>query len=583
MTTTDAPAPLAAGRRGWPAVRRLLTWRTLGLAALAVVLLFVAAYPLVLLLVKSFQVSPPYAPVEWGFGAWESAFDDPSVPRTLLNTFSLGIVRVALAAALGIFFAWVVTRTTAPWRRFVELGLWLGFFLPLLPLTLGWFLLLDPKSGLLNTFLQGIFGMEEGPLDINSYWGIVWAHLAHSTAIMFLLITPAFQRLDAGLEEASWMSGVSRVKTLVRVTVPVLAPAILVATILILIRSFESFEIELLLGAPNDLWVFSTKVWLYLRSDPPAYGTATALSVVFLAVLIALIVLQRRLLGRRRYTTVGGRGFRLQRADLGRWRWPVAIFSAGFVLVGVFLPMILLVVGTCMKLFGFFSIDDPWTLSHWEAVLGNDLFVNGLKNTLLLGVGAAVVGAVFYLVVSHVLVREEFRGKRMLDFVSWLPWALPGVLISLALLWIVLGSLPFLTVLYGTIWVLILAVIVKNLPLGIQVTQASLMQMSPELEESAYTSGASRVTTFRRVVFPILAPGTLTVALIVFIEAVREIPAVIFLDSTDSRPLSPLMLSFAEEGRMEEAAIVGLVITVVIVVAAMSVRVIGKQYLMEQD
>jgi iron(III) transport system permease protein len=562
---------------------RVRVGRALGLALIALIVLFMTAYPLVLMLVKSFQTSQPYEHVTWGVSAWKNAFSDASLPRAIGNTLILGLCRVGIAAVIGIAFAWVVTRTNVPFKRFLEVSMWLGFFLPALPMAFGWMLLLDGQSGLFNRFLRWGFHVQGAPLDLHSYWGIVWVQLATATSIMFLLVSPAFRRMDASLEEAAWVGGHGRVRTLLRITLPLLAPAIMVATVLVLMRSLESFEIELVLGVPARIYVYSTQVWLYLRTTPPRYGVATALSVLFLALLLSLIVVQQRFLRKRQFTTVSGRGFRAEVGDLGRWRWPVFAACAGFIAVMIFLPLGLLVLSTFMRVFGFFDLPNPWTLAHWGETFHDPDFMNALKNTIFLGVGSAAVAAILYSVIGYVLVRGRFRGRGTLDFLTWLPWALPGILISLALLWVFLGSGAWLVALYGTIFVLILAMVIKELPFGTQTMKAAFLQVNPELEDASRVAGHAGLSTFRRVLLPIVSPAALAVALIVFVGAAREIPTVFFLASNKSTPLALMMLNVMENGDLERASVIGLIITVVVVVAAFASILIGRRYAFDRE
>ena len=235
-----------------------ITWKWLPMALLTAVLVAVLAYPLVLLFIKSFAVSRPGQPVVWGWDGWIAAFTDINLAVAIGNTFYLALVRVAISSALAIFFAWVVTRTDTPLKGFIEVALWLGFFLPLLPMTMGWILLLDPYYGLINKFLTSAFGLSTPLFDVYSYWGIIWCHLAFSTSVRFLLMTPAFTAMDAALEDAARASGSNNLGVLMRITIPILAPAILASTALGFIRSLESLEIEMVLGIPAGIYVVPT-------------------------------------------------------------------------------------------------------------------------------------------------------------------------------------------------------------------------------------------------------------------------------------------------------------------------------------
>lgn len=542
------------------------------------VVVFLTAYPTLLMFLGSFETNRPGQPVTWGLDAWRTAFADPTLVGALGNTFGLAAVRTAIVTVVAIFFAWVVTRTDTPWKGAIEFTLWLGFFFPQLPLTLGWILMLDPQYGVVNTFLKDLFGLAESPLDVYSYGGIVWTHLAYGTSIRFLLITPAFRAIDASMEEAARMSGASAPTALRRIVVPLLAPAILAAVALGFIKAIQSFETEMVLGIPVGIYVYSTKIWDYLHWEPSQYGPATALSSVFLLIIFGLVWAQRMALGRREYTTITGRSYSVRPASLGRWRWVTFGICMAWIVVMILLPLGFLLLGTFMRLFGFFDVENVWTVRHWTSAFDDPILLASLKNTLLLGAGAAVVGALFAALVSYVLVRVRFAGRGTLDFLTWLPWALPGVLLSLALLWTFLST-PGLRGLYGTIYILILAIVVAELPLGTQVLKASIMQLSKELEESAWMAGASWLYTLRRVVLPLLLPAILAVGLIIFIAAVRDIPTVIFLSSPQSRTLSLLMLDYIAGAQMERAVVLGVFITFLILVAAVAGRVMLGRWL----
>jgi iron(III) transport system permease protein len=422
---------------------------------------------------------------------------------------------------------------------------------------MGWILLLDPQYGLINKWLVGLFGLAEAPFNIYSYWGIVWCHLAFSTSVRFMLMTPAFSAMDAAMEEAALVCGSSRAGVLFRVTIPALAPAVLASTALGFIRSLESFEIEMVLGIPAGIYVVSTKIWDYIHWEPPLYDRATALCSIFLLFIFLLVWLHRSFLRGREFTTVTGRSHIAESLALGRWRWLTCGLSLLFVGVMIILPLLMLVVGTFMELFGHFDLETTWTTRHWSGTFADPAFLRSVKNTIVLGLGAALVGTVVYALISYLIVRTELPGRGFIDILSWLPWAMPGVLISLALLWSVLGSGDSIKLLYGTVSLLVLAIIVKEMPLGTQIVKAAVQQISTELEEASNAAGAGWLDYFRRILLPLLKPTMVSVAIIVFISAARDIPTVVFLSTHESRTLSLLMLDYIAEANQEKAAVLG--------------------------
>jgi len=533
------------------------------------------AYPVGLIFLKSFAVNRPGQPAAWGLEGWIAAFSDDSLPAALGSTFFLAFVRIIITTVLAIFFAWVVTRTDTPGKGFIEVMLWLGFFLPLLPMTMGWILLLDPHYGLANKLLMRLFNLATAPFDIFSYWGIVWCHLAFSTSVRFLLLTPAFKAMDAALEEAAQTAGSGNLGTLLRITVPILAPAILASTALGFIKSLESFEIELVLGIPARIYVLPTKIWDFIHWEPPLYGRATALCTIFLAVIFLLIGLQRVLLHGRHYATMTGRGYGVRPVSLGPWRWLTFTLSLSFIAVMIVLPLATLLMGTFMELFGNFDLEKTWTARHWTTAFQDPLLLRSLANTLILGSGAGLLGTLLYALVSYFIVRTRLAGRGLVDLLTWLPWALPGVLISLALLWAVLGSGDLIRSIYGTVPLLILAIIIKEMPLGTQIIKAGVMQISQELEEASMASGASWMAGFCRILIPLLKPTLTAVGLIVFISAVRDIPTVIFLSTYQSRTLSLLMLDYIAGANMEKAAVLGVFLVLLILALLILSRILG--------
>jgi iron(III) transport system permease protein len=552
-----------------------LSWTWLLLLPLIVAMLLVTAYPVGLIFLKSFVASRPGQSATWGLQGWIGAFSDRALVSVLVNTFSLATVRIAITSVLAIFFAWVVTRTDTPLKGLIEFALWFGFFLPLLPMTMGWILLLDSHYGLINKALMRVFNLATAPFNIFSYWGIIWCHLAFSTSVRFLLMTPAFRSMDAALEEAAQTSGSNTIGTLLRITVPILAPAILTATALGFIKSLESFEVELVLGIPAGIYVLPTRIYDFIRWEPPLYGQATALSSILLVVVFALVLTQRLLLGGRQYTVVTGRGYAVRPFSLGPWRWVTFTVCAIFITVMIVLPLATLAMGTFMEVFGFFDLAASWTTRHWTTAFNDRIFIRSLINTLTLGFGASILGTLVYALIAYFIVRTRLPGRRLIDVLSWLPWALPGILISLALLWAVLGSGSWVRALYGTVSLLILAIIVKEMPLGSQIIKAAVMQISKELEEASEASGASWGATFWRVLIPLLKPTLMAVGIIMFIAAVREIPAVVFLSTNQSRTISLLMLDSIADANMEKAAVIGLFIVFLLLVLLLMARVLG--------
>jgi iron(III) transport system permease protein len=556
-----------------PGSRRIELQSVLCTLVLALVVLCVV-FPILLVVLQSFQVAAPGQPAAYGLDGWRAALGEPGLRTALVNTFKVTVVRQLLSLPLAVLIAWLLARTDLPGRSWIEFAFWAAFFLPSFTVTLSWVLLLDPDYGLINTLVAKLPFVGKSPFNIYSFWGIVWVHvITGSVTVKVILLTPAFRNMNASFEEASRVAGAGTLRTALRITVPVMAPVILSVLLLGTMVSLQTFEVEQVLGLPFRFFVFSTMIYDLLITRVPRYDAATALAVLILAVMLPLVFGQQWLTRDRRYTTVTGQ-FQNQPHRLGRWRAPALAFVLALVVIVLGVPVVFALLGTFMKLFGFFNIADPWTLDNWKTVLGDDQFLRSLHNTLVLAVGTAAVAVIVHSLIAYIAVRTRYAGRRLLDFISWLPFTVPGIILGLALLWLFL-SVDFLRPLYGTTALLIIAGVISGLPLGVQIIKSGLMQLGGELEEASRIAGASWWTTYRRIVLRLMAPTLMAVAMITFVGAARNISNFALLSTSASRPLSILQLDYVAQRKFEEAVVVACIIMFISLAGALLARLLG--------
>ena len=535
---------------------------------------FFVLYPLVLILINSFNTATIAEPPVYGLKAWRDAFSEYGIWRSLWNSVKIGIVLQVIALPLGIFVSWLLARTNILFANYFEFGFWISFFLPSLATTFGWMLMLDPSTGLINAWLRQIPFLSGLNFDIYSFAGIIWVHLVStgvSTKVM--LMTPAFRRMDASMEEASRMSGASAFTTLWRITVPAMTPVIVVVFLLSVIRIFSSFEIELLLGVPWSFYVYSTKIVDLARQEPPLVNQAAALGSIILVFLAAFIPIQRKLITRRQFTTVTGQ-FKPKTIDLGAWRYPATAFVALVIFVLDVVPLLSVLGGSFMTRFGFFNLPKTWTLEYWKMALSDPRILQGLHNTLIVAVSAGLVGAVLFSLIGYVLVRTKLPGRAVLDSICWLPSAIPGVLSGLGLLWMFLGT-PFFRPFYGTLVLLMIAQMLGGITLSTQILKANFVQLGKELEESSRMSGAGFWRTYLRIVFPLMAQTMVMVGVIKFMFAAQHNSAIILLATSETRTLSLLALDQVAAGYREVASITIIMVTLLTLGLAIVARSFG--------
>ena len=549
------------------------------MAAMILVLGFFLIYPALLIFIQTFNVSADIlvgAP-QWGLENWRVAFQHSRLWQALGNSVMIWALTVGISFPIAVVVAWTLARTNIPASRTLEFMFWVSFMMPGISTTIAWIGLMDPFLGLANKLLTLLPFIETGPFDIFSVPGIIWANLmANGVAIKVMLLTPAFRNMDSRLEEAARISGATNLQTMLRVTLPVMAAPMVLVLALQFLRIFQSFEIEQLLGVPFGFFVYSTMIFSLLRtSGVPNYQEATVLASATLLFVAVIIPLQRWMIHRRHYTTITS-GFMPGLIDLGRLRF-LAIGGIWLLvaLLTVF-PFMVLVFGSFMNRAGYFNITPIFVFDHWIAIMVDPLFIRGLKTTLVLAITAAISSPLLFSIIAYVIVRTRWRGRAALDMIIWGSAAIPGMLSSLGLLLVFVGT-PGLAILYGTIVPLIIVVILQGNTTGVNITKGVIIQVGTDMEDAARISGAGWVRTYVQIWIPLLMPTLLLLATMNFVFAAGATSSIILLATRGTFTLSVMALEIAssEAGNQEQASIVGIFLIIMTVGLALIARRFG--------
>jgi iron(III) transport system permease protein len=533
--------------------------------------------PIFYVVVNSFSESSLGQPFDPSLAPFERALSNPKTLSSIGNSFLLAL-RVPIGLCVAFAVAWLLVRVELPGRKFIMYTLWFTFFLPTLPMTLGWILLAHKDYGLLNDWLMKLPFIDEPLLNIQSIPGILWVHLTLSTIpIMTILLAPALQQVDASYEEASDMAGARTGVTLRRITLPLVAPAMMTAFVAALIKALEVFEVEQLLGTPAGIFVYSTRIYDLLRIIPPDYPQAMALSTLFLLILLVVGLVYQRMLSRAKgNATITGRSVRLLPRARQWWAWLLSgVLFLGLV-VAVGLPFVVLLLGSFTRLFGFFFITQPWTTQHWTRVFQSNAFYEAAMNSLVIGIVVAGLGTVIFSALAVVLARSRLWSRSLVSLVTWLPWAIPGVLLGTAFLNVFLNT-PILSGLLTTLVPLIVVLLIQAMPLGTHLMRSSIEQISVELEEASTMSGASALTTFRRVTIPVALPMVVSVFILTFMSAFRDISATVLLATPGTRTLPLLMFEYSVGSQLEAAAVIGVIMALFALIVTVVVLRLGAR------
>ena len=571
-TASSVPLPGAARRRAAPGSGTYIV------AVLVLVFGFYIIYPVILIFINSFNIAGVAQDPHWSLDNWRTAFSKPEIWGSLRNTFLVYVSYTVISFPIAASIAWILARTNIRFSYGLEFMFWVSYMFPSISVTVGWTFLLDPDIGMLNQLIERLPLVERSPFNIYSVPGIIWAHLmANAISLKVMLLTPAFRNMNVVLEEAARVSGASNLRTLFRVTLPIMVPVLSIVFMLSLVHIFSSFETEQILGTPIGFYIYTTRIFEWVqRFDPPLYGPSTALASITLILIAVIVPLSRWLLGRRQYTTLTAQ-FKPGLIDLG-WLKPLAfIFVVTVIALLTIVPMATLVLGSFMTRVGFFNVTQVFTMDHWTIVLNDRYFVGALRTTATLATTTALLSPILFSIVAYVIVRTRWRGRAILDSLFWMSAAIPGMLSSLGLLWVFLRT-PGLTVLYGTIWALMLVVVMQGKLTSTQLLKGAYLQIGSEMEEAARVSGAGWWRTYWSVWLPLIMPTMVLIGVLNFTIASGTTASIILLSSRDTVTLSILALNKmgADAGtEYEQAGIISLFMIMMTVVVAIIARVFG--------
>ena len=575
-------ATLPTVRRKRTALRiRRPSGGTFVVAALIIVFGFYIITPVLLIFINSFNLAQVGQPEEWSLDNWRLAFSQPDIAVALGNTLIVFGFYTGISFPLAVLIAWAIARTKLLWSYGLEFMFWVSFMIPVISVTIGWKYLMDPDVGMLNTLVELLPFVDEGPFNIFSVPGIIWVHLmANALSAKVMLLTPAFRNMNLALEEAARVSGASTLGTMIRVTLPLMIPAMVVVFMLQVVRVFQSFETEQILGNPIGFFVYSTKIFQFVRfEDPPRYGAATALASITLIIIAIIYPLSRWLASRKSYTTITS-SFRPGLIDMGKLQPFIFAGIVTLILLLTFVPMVTLVVGSFMTRVGFFQLNEVWTTEHWRDIVGDRFFLQSLRTTVVLSSSTAIISPVLFSMVAYVFVRTKWSGRGILEGVFWMSAAIPGMLSGLGLLWLFLGFAGFdlLLPLYGTIWAILMVVILQGKLTSTQLLKAVYLQMGADMEEAARVGGAGWLRTYVKIWIPLIMPTLILISVLNFVIAAGATASIILLASRDTMTLSLLALekmTASDHRDLEGAGIVSLFIVGMTVIVALTARSFG--------
>jgi iron(III) transport system permease protein len=575
-TDTDTSREPASDQNGWSpreahhkrSARSRVNWRLVITLGSAGIVAYLVLAPLTLLVLASFKSKQDILPFEgapFTLSNYADVYLDPYTYELLANTLTFGVGALAIGIGGAVALSWIVERTNVPLKSLIYATVLIPLAVPGMLEALAWIFLLDSNIGLLNIIIRSITGIEgSGPFNIYSLYGMILVQGIGMIPTAFLMISAAFRSMDPDLEEASRIFGRGILSTLARITVPLVRPAIFAATIYFFVSTIEAFEVPGVLGLTANVYVFSTRIYAAAHPNPglPDYGTASTLSMLLLVLSAVLLWLYGRMTRRaNKFATITGKGYRTANVDIGAWRFAALAGYLCYFILAVGLPFLILLWASLQVFYAppSWSALSTVTLDNYREVLGDANFYSALTNTLLMSVVTATATMFLVSMVAWIIVRVQGRGGKILDFLVFLPQAVPGLIIGLSVLFLYLS---FPNPLYGTIWVIAIALVTKYMAFGSRTMNAGLIQIHPELEEAAQICGSSWMMTYRRVLFPLLLPAFVNGWIWVATHSMRELSAALMLGTPTNQVLSTMVWKHYQNGNFANAAVIGVILIV---------------------
>ena len=538
-------------------------------AALFVVLLM-------LLPLGSIFISSLYDEKGLTLGNYLQVFTDNAYLKAIWNSVIISFWVGVIAVAVGSLLGWLVTRTDLPFKRAVRALVMASFVTPPFLGAFAWMLLAGPNAGLLNNWYRAASGSDTALFNIFTIEVLIFVMALYSFPYVFSMIANVCELISSDLEDAANILGANRWKIALTITLPLTAPALISGFIVAFLHSLSLFGAPAILGLPAGIHTITTQIWAFFQY-PPRLDLAAAFSVPLLLATVGLIAVQKKLLGRRGYSTVGGKGAQKRLLKLGYLRIPALLLVIAILSLSVFLPYGILLKAALSKAWAM-----PLTLDN--LTLGNFSFTffeysdtrAAIVNTFKLGILTATAGTLLATLLAYITNRQLLRGARYVSFFVLAPLVIPGIVLAVGLF--IAYSRPPLA-LYGTIWILFVAYLTKELPIGYSQTESTFKTIHPELEDATRIIGANRLRALKDVTVPLARSGLIAAWSFIFIGVIRELSASILLFTPQSKVISVVIFDLKEEGQIGAIAVLGLLLLAVSFAIILSVQwLAGREF-----
>jgi iron(III) transport system permease protein len=576
--TDDSLGARAANFAGVAARLRRLDATMLVLLVFIAVLAFLVLNPILRLIVSSLQETDTG---RFTLDNYRAAYGSLRHLEALANSLELGVGVSLLVTCFAVPIAWAVSRTDMPGKAFVRLTVFAAFVTPPYLGAIGWILLAGPNSGWLNKVWMALTGATHGIFNVYSMTGLILVIAVTSFPYTFVFTSSALDLVSSEMEDAANILGARTLRTTLRVTLPLVMPAIIGGIIISFLEAIALFGAPALIALPARFNVVSTQLWQFFEY-PVRVEEAAAFAMPLLVITVLMFWLQRRILGRRGYTSVTGKGGERRMIALGPWRWVMLAYALVVGALSVFLPMLVLFQAAFSKAWGRgFSFDNLTLHNFYYLLFEQTQAKQTILNTFVYAAVTAFAAISLSLAIAYVVNRKLVPWSNVLAFLCMAPFVIPGVVLAIGF-YAAYASPPL--ALYGTATILILGFTTRFLPIAYTSSAAGLRSINPEMEEAVRILGGSRFLAIRKVLIPLLKKSLAGAWILVFIPATRELSSAIFLVGPHTRVISVMLFDLSEEGNFEVLAALGVILLLATVaIAVIGTKIIGRDFMLRRN
>jgi len=559
--------PIQNNKLKLPSLQNIIWWVIVGL------LIFTVFYPSIVLVLKSFTTDGALS-----FDNYIKIFTDPSILRSMTNSLIVVVPSTIIATILAVILAWIVARTNLPGKGIWQSLLVIPYLIPPFIGAISWTYLLGPV-GYINKWIMEIFNLTEPLFDIYSIGGMIFVMSIYGFAIPYIVILPAMKNINASIEESARISGATTFRTLIDITIPVLAPAIIGGALLLFMYEMADFGLPAVLGAPDQINLMTTQIYYTILSPDMPNHLEIAGAQSMLLVLIGLVGLwiHSKYTKSSKFVVVSGKSPSAELTKLGKWKWVAFGFVFIVVLLTVVAPILAILATSLTRVYGLPLDGSNITFNNFLKIFELDYTQRSIWNSFTLSVIAGVVVSFTGLMVAYMTIKGKARGTKVMNALIALPYAVPGTIVALAMILSFSRPIPIVEwQLYGSYMILLIAYLARFMNLGVQTLSGAISQIDSSLEEASRISGASKTRAFWDIVFPLLRPSLYSAFFLVMMPALGEISLSSLLWSVGNETIGVSVFSAQMEGKVTLTAALAIILLLFTMLINQIVRIVSR-------